>query len=211
MSATPTFDKSNPLVLVGAAAGAVALGLLLWLFVVQPLTAGDPEDLTVQAAPAAPRTQAQDADVADEADADVEALPLSTYEVALTRDPFADVIPDLDPSSGESDGGATATPTAAGGTGGTGGTGGAGGGEATTCEGGSSEMVCDGLVVEPVAAEGSGFEATATIRVDETSYDVVPGAVFADRFLVLSIDAPCVDVLYGDESFTICVGQQLLK
>lgn len=222
---------------------------------------------TGNAQPQAPATQ-------PDADADEPQLPVETYEVYLTRDPFEPLLAAASdqPGTGQpgapapgapGDGGAPApgddTPivldvfTDSGGTpratlqvGGATYTVGVGdafgdgylvlsiddpcvtlernGDVVTACEtgdpapGGSGsdpctgtdEVVCDGAVVTLVDVI-AGDPARAIVQVDTTAYEVGEGDTFAGSFLVLTIDPPCVTMLYGDDAFTLCEGQQVLK
>lgn len=51
----------------------------------------------------------------------------------------------------------------------------------------------------------------ATVTVDSTTYDVGVGDTFADRYMVVSLDADGGVFLYGDNAFTLKVGQEILK
>lgn len=153
-----------------------------------------------------------------------ELLPLVTYEVFLARDPFEPLVP----SGGGGDGTGTTGGTDGGTTGGTDGgtTGGTdgdttGGTDGGTTDGGTDgtdpctqngEVVCDGHVVSlvDVFVDEDGTER-AVIQVDESIYEVVAGQQFATNFQVSSIDPPCVTLLYGDDAFSLCEGEQVLK
>jgi hypothetical protein len=51
----------------------------------------------------------------------------------------------------------------------------------------------------------------AIVQVDDRLYEVVAGQEFANNFRVQSIDPPCVTLLYGDDAFSLCEGEQVLK
>lgn len=130
---------------------------------------------------------------ADQGDEELAAPTAVTYEIYLSRDPFEPVVPAPDDS-------------------GNGGGGGGGGGTTPPeelCTESESEAVCEGLVVELVGIDPQTGDAI--IRVGGAEYMVGVGDEFADRFRVLAIDAPCVTLLYGDESFTLCEGDRVLK
>jgi hypothetical protein len=58
---------------------------------------------------------------------------------------------------------------------------------------------------------GAGGEERAQVQVDDTVYRVSEGKVFADSFELVSIDNGCATMLFGDDQFTICEGEELLK
>ena len=134
--------------------------------------------------------------------------PVETVEVFAPRDPFEPLI-DLDA------GGA--------GTGETEGDTGEGGDtdDATDSDGdgdvdsedgsptdtGDSENV-EGHTVELVATLEDG---SVQIRVDDTVYTVEEGENFAQNFQLVSVSDNCATVLYGDDQFSICEGQEILK
>ena len=52
---------------------------------------------------------------------------------------------------------------------------------------------------------------SAEVRVDGTSYTVARGETFADHFKVLAASGDCVAMLFGDQEFTLCEGDEILK
>lgn len=184
---------------------------------------GSPADRPVAAAGQAteePTTGSATSSARDEG-----ALETATFDVFLTRDPFQPVVPTPD------DGGDTGTPDGSDGTGEAGDDDGGGDGTAgdgdSTDDGtdghvhdadpgdpcvGEREVVCDGRVVtlEGIAPDTDGGP-TATVRVDTEVHEVRTGDEFAEHFRVLAVDPPCVILLFGDDSFEICEGQQVLK
>lgn len=216
---------------------AVVVGLfllfLLWLFVVQPLLTDDEtDDVDVVAV---------DDDQADDEGTEEpelpeatpspditegEQLPLETYEVFLSRDPFRPIRP----AAGGTDGGGATTgdeTTTDGGTA-TGGTTTDGG---TTTGGTTTGGTTTGGELPPTGEDGDGGdratvegrevvlvdvfeedgEPRAVVQVDGTAYEVSTGDRFADNFEVLAIDPPCATLLFGDDSFTLCEGERVLK
>jgi hypothetical protein len=155
--------------------------------------------------------------VAEEAVADAEellALPLVTYEVFLSRDPFQPVVPEVTPvadggdAEGETDGSGDDTD-------------GAGGGEDTNGGGSTDpdapacttqgEIVCDGRVISLIDVTTVDGQPVAVIQVDTTVYEVTVGQTFAGSFLVRSIDGTTVTLLYGDEGIRLLPGDTVLK
>ena len=72
-------------------------------------------------------------------------------------------------------------------------------------------MVCDGHRVSLVDVFEEGGESRAAVRVDDTLYEVATGETFASSFQVRSVEPPCVTLLYGDDAFTLCEGESVLK
>jgi len=58
---------------------------------------------------------------------------------------------------------------------------------------------------------GSGSDRTATVEVDSTEYTVKEGETFAGSYLVKDLQSDCGTFVFADESFTLCVGQEVLK
>ncbi|HEX2027497.1 MAG TPA: hypothetical protein VHF25_05805 [Nitriliruptorales bacterium] len=198
--------------------GVVVVLALLWLFVLAPLLAGDDEEPEEPAAVVPEETEAPElaqATPSPEVTGDAEQLPVETFEVFLARDPFRPVRAAPD-AGGETTGGGTT----AGATTGAPTTGGAptpgaptpggptpgpptqGGGESTRVEG--REVALIDVFVQ------DGVER-AVVQVDGTAYEVGEGDTFAENFRVLSIDPPCVTLLFGDDAFTLCEGDRVLK
>lgn len=143
--------------------------------------------------------------------------------VILSRDPFQPVI--IEENDGESavegvdDGGTDGGGTDGGGTegggtdgggtdgGGTDGGGTDGGTEVDACDGDEDETVCEGRVVTVDDIDGD----VAIVVVDGTRFTVGEGDEFARSFRVLAINDPCVTLLFGDESFSVCEGVTVLK
>lgn len=72
-------------------------------------------------------------------------------------------------------------------------------------------MVCDGHRVSLVDVFEEDGESKAVVRVDDVLYEVETGEVFASSFQVRSVESPCVTLLYGDDAFTLCEGESVLK
>jgi hypothetical protein len=62
-----------------------------------------------------------------------------------------------------------------------------------------------------VDISGSGSNRTATVEVDSTEYKVQEGDTFAGSYRVKDLSATCGTFVFGDETFTLCVGQEVLK
>lgn len=58
---------------------------------------------------------------------------------------------------------------------------------------------------------GSGSNRQATVSVDGTEYTVKEGETFDTSFRLLSLTSRCGTFVFGDERFTLCVGQEVRK
>jgi hypothetical protein len=107
-------------------------------------------------------------------------------------------------------GGTGTADTAGTNTGGSGGTGGGTGtgGSDTIGQGGRN---VEGHTVRLVDIFTENGRERAQVQVDGTVYTVDEGEVFADSFQLLSISGDCATMLYGDDQFTICEGEEILK
>jgi hypothetical protein len=56
-----------------------------------------------------------------------------------------------------------------------------------------------------------GGNARAQVQVDGTVYTVDEGERFADNFQLMSTSGQCATMLYGDDEFTLCEGEEILK
>ena len=287
------------------ALGAVAVLALLWFFVLSPLLGGGTDEASTEGfpppKPAASEQAAGHAQTATQQAVQAEALPVETYEVYLSRDPFEPVVP---APAAAGDSGSSGQGRSTGGTGSTSGStsgdttggstsGGTAGGSTETpppidakmlgtstddqgadqamirvgdviytvgagdtfadgyavdtisgtcatvthggfsyqlCEGQSAtpagggttngaatgctsdgQVVCDGREVSLVDVYTKSGAPWASVRVDSTIYDVTKGDVFASNFQMLSVDTPCATMQYGDDTFTLCEGDRVLK
>ena len=78
-------------------------------------------------------------------------------------------------------------------------------------DGETSEENVEGHRVQVVGISGSGPGATAQIQVNDTVYTVSEGQTFAENFEMLSTSGECATLLYGDDQFTVCEGEEILK
>jgi hypothetical protein len=62
------------------------------------------------------------------------------------------------------------------------------------------------VAVDSVSADGQ-----VVVNVDGTDYRPSVGEVFAESFQLVSVEERCTALLYGDEQFTLCEGQQITK
>ena len=132
--------------------------------------------------------------------------PIETFEVFAPKDPFRPLI------SAASAGTATAGAPAATGTGsstGGGPTGQPSGG--SDISGGSGGDSVGGHRVRLIDTFRRNGETHARVQVDGTVYTVGEGERFADNFEVLSISGACASLLFGDDQFSLCEGEEILK
>jgi hypothetical protein len=200
-----------------AALGVLLLLVVLWFLFLR----GGGEDPALETVPAPPPVENVDpVEPVDPGDGNGRGDgngPVETFEVFAPKDPFkplvtadagdtptdgidADGDGQIDSDEGGGDG--TGTGTDGDGDGGTGtGTGtGSGGGENV---GGHRVSL-----VDVFRAEGG---QRAQVQVDGTVYTVDEGDRFADNFQLLSINGECATMLYGDDQFTLCEGEEILK
>lgn len=157
--------------------------------------------------------------------------PVETFEVFARRDPFEPLV-DLNAGTGGAGGttdtgpgtGGDGTGTGGDGTGtggdgtGTGGDGGPGGdggdggqGGNGTGTGGDGSGQVQGHTVRLIDVFKDGDSVRAQVQVDGTVYTVDEGEVFADNFKLLSASGECASMLFGDDQFTLCEGEEILK
>jgi hypothetical protein len=108
---------------------------------------------------------------------------IETSEVFASRDPF---LPVVEPPPGDGEG--TTTPE------------GFAGGESRPLGGHRVRLVG--------VAEGT---RGAQIQVNGTLHGVSEGEDFAASFRLLSISGDCATMLFGDDQFTLCEGEEILK
>jgi hypothetical protein len=113
--------------------------------------------------------------------------PPETFEVFEGKDPFRPLVTDS--------------------------TAGGGGGPAPSpgSSPGSSGGTDGSQQVTLVDISGSGANRTATVEVNSTEYQVKEGETFAESYRVKDLTASCGTFVFGDEQFTLCVGQEVLK
>lgn len=134
--------------------------------------------------------------------------PIETFEVFAPKDPFRPLISQAATGEGTATvGGVPAAP----GSGTTDGqpTGQPSGG--SDISGGSNGDSVGGHRVRLVDTFTRDGEPQARVQVDGTVYTVGEGERFADSFEVLSISGECASLLFGDDQFSLCEGEEILK
>lgn len=83
----------------------------------------------------------------------------------------------------------------------------------------------EGATIKTFSADGTGVGSrpgtairlietsgqVAIVSIDGTEFQVRSGDTFASHFQLLSVADDCATLLYGDEEFTLCEGEELLK
>jgi hypothetical protein len=193
-----------------AALGLVLLALVYLLF----LRGGEPQKVApASSAPAPALAQAGSEDpFIPEEDADASSQPVETYEVFASRDPFEPVIEggDTGEDNGDPEDPANDEP----------GDGPAGRGqeqdpdddevEFETGVQANEEQVED-HEVKLIDVYREAGENRAQVEIDSTGYTVAEGEVFAENFQLMSTSGTCATMLYGDDQFTLCEGDAILK
>lgn len=139
----------------------------------------------------------------------VDSLPIETFQVFLSRDPFEPVLPEIvsgGGGGGDGNGGPGDPGGPGGGDGGNGGT-----GSDPLCEDAGAQATCEGLTVTLIDVIDDQNGPRIIVQVEDTLYEVTVGSVFAGSFRVLAITPPCADLLFGDDTFTLCQGDRVLK
>lgn len=188
------------LIVLGA---LIVLLALLWFFVLR----GEPAVETT--APPIPAPVASPTPEPEET-ARARNRPVETFEVFAPKDPFR-------PALAAATAGTTGTTgtTGANGTGNGGVTGGTTNGDGisggTNGGGNGGGQTVGGRRVRLVDVFTEGERQRARVQVDGTVYTVSEGDRFADNFELLGIEGQCASLLHGDDQFTLCEGEEILK
>lgn len=222
-TAPDTAERNNTQILVIVGLIVALLGVVYFMFL-----RGDGDGEPTAAAPSPTSVAPLDPDPDDDAVPEEEEVPkqgpVETFEVFAARDPFKPLVTQ---STTGATGGTTGTTTTSGTTGTTGGTGGTGTGSTdgtggTSGSGGStgsgssggqssSGKTVSGHRVKLVDVFTKDGKQKAQVQVDSTVYTVDEGERFADNFKLLSISGQCASMLFGDDQFTLCEGEEILK
>lgn len=192
--------------------GAVVLLALVWFFFLRGGGDEPAEDVAVPP----PVTTPEPEPTGDGPDGDDDKPPVETTEVFAPRDPFDPLLTASgEGTAGEGTDEGTDGATDTDGDGdvdGDDGTDTDGDGEVDTDDGtDTSEESVEGHRVQLISVSGSGDDATAQIQVDDTVYTVDVGEEFAESFKLLSTSGKCASLLFGDDQFSLCEGQEILK
>jgi hypothetical protein len=134
--------------------------------------------------------------------------PVETFQVFAPRDPFTPLV------SSQGSGSSTTSRIVVEGETGAGTTRSGGAGQHSQASGTASSAQSTQVsghrvkLLDVFARHGS---ERAQLQVDSTVYTVGEGQTFDRSFKLLSISGKCAAVLYGDDQFTLCEGQEILK
>lgn len=133
--------------------------------------------------------------------------PIETFQVFAPRDPFQPVV--VGAATGSSSGSAGS----AGSSGTSDATGSTTGSSSSTAGSASSDGTTSvtGHRVKLIDTFTQGGSDKARIEVDGTVYTVAEGETFATNFKLLSIENKCITAFYGDDQFSLCEGEEILK
>ena len=196
--------------------GLVLILALVWFFV---LRGGDePADTVPSTSTEAPDLAPDDEPQAGAKEpAKPQKRPVETFELFASKDPFEPLIDPTAATTGTTTGTTIGTTTGtttgdtSGGTGDTsGGTGDTSGGTGDTSGDSGGETV-GGHSVRLVDVFVDNGSPRAQVEVDGTVYTVSEGEVFAENFELVSASGECATMLFGDDQFTLCEGEEILK
>ncbi len=168
--------------------GLVLVILLLWFFVFR----GGGEPTVESVAPPVPA----ETPLPDETTSEDEEGRVETFEVFAPRDPFEPLVSQGGGGEeGEEEPDDTGTPAD-------------GDGAGADGTDGSGESI-GGHRVRVVDVFPNG--RTAQVQIDGTVYTVDEGERFADNFELIAASGRCATMLFGDDEFTLCEGEEILK
>lgn len=185
----------------------IVLGLLVLLALVYYLFLRSDPVTTEETAPP-PTAAAPEPTPSPSAPAKRNKRALETFEIFAPKDPFRPLVlavADGTVTGAPAPGAGAAAPGTGDGTGTTAPT----GGSAISGDSGSSKA--GGHRVRLVNTFRRSGEPHARIQVDGTVYTVRENDRFAQNFQVLSISGDCASLLFGDDQFSLCEGQEILK
>ena len=141
---------------------------------------------------------------------------VETFTVFAPKDPFKPLLTSSDTATGATGTGDTGTGTAGTGDNGTGDNGTGDNGTGTdngTGDGGTGDdgSSVGGHRVKLIDVFTDKNKERASVQVDGTVYTVDVGETFADSFKLLSTSGNCASLLFGDDQFSLCEGQEILK
>ncbi len=191
----------NPAVIAALVLGGLLLLVLFFWFVARPFLF--PEAAEEPRVPA-PKRQAVNPSPSPAAAA--EQPPAETFEVFESKDPFRPLV---------------VVPVAAGAGSGTTTGGATGGGTTGTATGGNTPAAGNGAAGGAAPTGGQRVSLIdvftddgtqkAQIKVGSTVYTVAVGETFAQNYKLVSVSGDCVTLLHGDDKFTLCEGEEVIK
>lgn len=187
--------------------GLLVVLALVWFFFLRADEAAVEDTTAAAPAPAVSPTPEETAKAPGEG-------PVETFEVFAPKDPFDPLI-SAAAGGGAASGDATTTGTTTDGTTGTTTTTDGTGTTTTTTttrgggDGGGESV--GGHRVRVIDVFTQGGNERAQVQVDGTVYTVDVGERFAQNFQLNSTSGQCATMLFGDDEFTLCEGEEILK
>lgn len=180
-------SDSRDMSIVAVIGVLVVLLALLWFWF---LVGRDGERATPGRSAAAPSTNVRPAVKAGKlAASSLRGGPVRTFEMFAPKDPFASLV--------------SGAPSEVAGSG-------SNARDSSTAPGLGGESVGGHRVRLVDVFEDKG-EERAQLQVDSTVYTVGVGDTFADNFKLLSASGDCASMLFGDDQFSLCEGEEILK
>ncbi len=118
--------------------------------------------------------------------------PPETGQAFEGKDPFQPLVVAV-PAGSSGSPGPTPTPT----------------GSITGVNGGNNSS--SAVTVTLIDIRKTGGKLVATVDVNGKDYNASEGQTFANNFRVLSLSSSCGTFVFGDERFSLCIGQQVNK
>ncbi|MDQ3219007.1 MAG: hypothetical protein M3Q18_14390 [Actinomycetota bacterium] len=204
----------NPAQVALLVGGLVVVLALVWFFFLRggdeptdPLSSPTPSPASTDDAVATAQNEVNDEAAAKEDGKNKE--PVETFELFASKDPFEPLI-DATPATGTTDPGITdpgitdpgiTDP----------GTTDPGTTDPGTTDPGTGGQAVGGHTVRLVDVFSQDGSPRAQVSVDGSVYTVAEGETFADNFQLTSVSGTCATMLFGDDQFTLCEGEEILK
>ena len=189
---------------IAIAAGLVVLLAVAWLLMLRGSPEPAPSATEVGAPPPEPAPAAAPERKTKKPAHKAGGGAVETFQVFAPRDPF-------DPLVSASSGGTASASTTSTATAGTSGTTIASGGQDVGGGSAGGSTSVSGHTVSVVDVFDSKRGPRAQMEVDGTVYTVDEGERFGGSFRLVSTTQRCAGLLYGDDQFTLCEGEQILK
>ncbi|MBA2367178.1 MAG: hypothetical protein H0V77_12105 [Actinobacteria bacterium] len=211
----------NPAQVALLVGGLVVVLALVWFFFLRggdeptdPLSSPTPSPASTDDAVATAQNEVNDEAAAKEDGKNAEEdgknkEPVETFELFASKDPFEPLI-DATPATGTTDPGITdpgitdpgiTDP----------GTTDPGTTDPGTTDPGTGGQAVGGHTVRLVDVFSQDGSPRAQVSVDGSVYTVAEGETFADNFQLTSVSGTCATMLFGDDQFTLCEGEEILK
>ena len=203
----------NPAQVAMLVGGLILVLALVWFFFLR----GGDDSVEPQTSPT-PATTDDAAGVAREGDDertakkdDKKKEPVETFELFASKDPFEPLIDETPAATGTTAPGTTTPPATT--TPGTTdpGTTDPGTTDPGTTDPGAGGQAVGGHTVRLVDVFSQDGSPRAQVSVDGSVYTVAEGETFADSFQLTSVSGTCATMLFGDDQFTLCEGEEILK